>query len=186
MEIAYCVRLFRSLIHEWSFHCNGITVYLSAASADGSKFMRDSTPCRRYRQLINIASGWLTYYRRKTDDVVWEGRKAGKVAAQEDCAVWNIEWKKKETDEIRVLLKRTNERTGLERGRMWEWERMRQAGSIAEVEWENGEIEWSRVGCRWRDAASHRESLQARSTINSVKIRKGSTTETTVSTCNPF
>lgn len=59
----------RSLIHEWSFHCNGITVYLSVASADGLKFARGSTLRRHCRQLINIASGWLTYYRRKTDGV---------------------------------------------------------------------------------------------------------------------
>lgn len=69
MGIVCGAKMPRSLIHERSFHCNGITVYLSAASADGLKFTRGSTFRRHCRQLINIASGWLTYYRRKTDGV---------------------------------------------------------------------------------------------------------------------
>lgn len=176
IEIAYGARMLRSLMHEQSFYCNGITVYLSATSADGLKFMRGSTLRRRCRQLINIASSWLTYYRRKTDSVTGsrdrEGvRKGGRRISGRERLRVEIVWfskfrvgrRKGLNDEISGLLKWTTELGGKKGSK-------RRIGWIAEIE-EDRDREREK-GRGWKGIVL--EPLQTRSTINLVEIREGS------------
>lgn len=160
-------------MHE-SFYCSGITVYLSATSADGLKFIGGSTLCQRCRQLINIASSWLTYYRGKTDGVTGlRNSKRERERGEEDKwetahgDVWfskfHVERRKGLNDEISDLLKWTTElgdKKGSERRIGW----IAEIDEDREAEREKGRIE----------RGSPRASLQTRSTINSVEIREGS------------